>query len=277
MIRPVQNTVRVAGGESGMTILELLIVTVIGLAVTSAALGAYLRMNNQSIWQDQIAEMEQSGRAAERVLSQRIRMAGFGLPLKLAPVIGTDTNPDSITVTAQNAGMCQGYSSALMTNLSSPIQCSGSDLSCFAPGMWAYVYDAVGDTGEFFQITSVDLGSPALAHDTRPFSRLYPSGSMVSHIEKYTYYIDRSDTTHPVLMEQPMGGNAEPYAENIESLDFFYVMQSGDTVSVPAIPRKVRNVLVRLVARTPRVDMEMEKDYRRRAFDFNVSVRNLEF
>jgi len=277
MVKPIQNTVRAAGGELGMTILELLIVTVIGLAVTSAALGAYLRMNNQSIWQDQIAEMEQSGRAVERVLSQRIRMAGFGLPLKLAPVTGTDTNPDSITVTAQNAGMCQGFLSAAMAQVSSNLECSGADLSCFQPSMWAYVYDAVADTGEYFRITSVLSGPPALAHATAPLSRPYPVGAQVSHVEQYTYYIDRSDTTHPVLMERPMGGQAVRYAEDIESLNFFYVMQSGDTVAVPAIPRRVRNVLVRLVARTPRVDREMERDYRRREFDFNVSVRNLEF
>lgn len=259
-----------------MTILELLIVTVIGLAVTSAALGAYLRMNNQSITQDQIVEMEQSGRAAERVLSQRIRMSGFGLPLKLAPMTGQDTNPDTITLTAQDAQMCQGFLSAAMTNPTSVVLCAGSDLSCFAPSMWAYIYDAVADTGEFFRVTAI-YGGPSLAHDTHPLSRLYPAGAQVSHIEQYSYYLDRSDTAHPTLMERPMGGDGVPYAENIEDLDFFYVMQSGDTVSAPAIPRKVRNVLVRLVARTPRVDTEMERDYRRRTFDFNVSVRNLEF
>lgn len=271
------KAVKLGMSERGMTILELLIVTIIGLGVTTAALAAYMRMNNQSVWQDQIAEMEQSGRAAERVLSQRIRMAGFGLPMKLAPLTGLDTNPDTITVTAQDARMCQGLSSAAMGNLSSPIQCNGSDLSCFSTSMWAYIYDAVNDTGEFFQVTSVYAGPPSLAHDTKPLSRLYPSGSQVSHVEQFKYYVDRSDTSHPTLMEKPMGLAAVAYAENIQSLDFFYVMQSGDTVSVPVVPRKVRNVLVRLVARSPRVDKEMQQDYRRRTFSFNVSVRNLEF
>ncbi len=263
-------------GESGMTILELLIVTIIGLAVTSAALGAYVRMNDQSVMQDQIVEMEQSGRAAERVLSQRIRMAGFGLPTKLAPMTGQDTNPDTITVTALDPPMCQGYMSAAMINPTSTVVCAGSDLSCFAPSMWAYIYDPVADTGEYFQVTAI-YGGPALAHDAHPLSRLYPSGSQVSHIEQFSYYVDRSDTAHPTLMERPMGLPSAAYAENIERLDFFYVMQSGDTVSAPAVPRKVRNVLVRLVARSPRVDNTMEHDYRRRIFSFNVSVRNLEF
>jgi type II secretory pathway pseudopilin PulG len=264
-------------GERGMSILELLIVTILALTVTAAAMEAYLRMNSQSISQEQITEMEQSGRAAARVLSQRLRMAGFGLPLKLAPVLGTDTNPDSITITHQDAGMCQAFLSAAMTQVSSNLQCSGAVLSCFQPSMWAYVYDAVADTGEYFRITSVLSGPLALAHATAPLSRLYPVGAQVSHVEQYTYYIDRSDTTHPVLMERPMGGQAVRYAEDIEDLNFFYVMQSGDTVAVPAVPRKVRNILVRLVARTPRVDRDIERDYRRREFNFNVSVRNLEF
>lgn len=263
--------------ERGMTILELLVVTIIGLIVSGAAMQLYLRMNNQSIWQDQITEMEQSGRAAERILSQRIRMAGFGCPMKLNPVVGTNTNPDSVTITSQDAAACQAYLSSAMAQVSSNLTCNGANLSCFQPQMWGYIYDPVADTGEFFQVTSILESPPALAHATKPLSRLYPSGAVVSHIEQFSYYIDRADTLHPTLMEKPMGGQAVAYAENIESMDVRYVMQSGDTLAVPDVPRKVRNVLVSLVARTPRIDKEMQKDYRRRTFDFTISVRNLEF
>ena len=48
-------------------------------------------------------------------------------------------------------------------------------------------------------------------------------------------------------------------------------------MAVPVEPYLVTNVIVSLTARTPRVDNDVEHDYRRRELSFNVSVRNLEF
>jgi hypothetical protein len=96
-------------------------------------------------------------------------------------------------------------------------------------------------------------------------------------IEAYRFYVDQSDSLHPVLMVEEMGELAEPFAENIEDLQFRFVMQNGDTLDVPNQPSLVRQVLIDLTARTNREDLQFENEYRRREFATKVQVRNLGF
>ncbi|MEW5700964.1 MAG: hypothetical protein AB1792_01870 [Candidatus Zixiibacteriota bacterium] len=258
-----------------MTILELLAAVLIGLFTVAAAMDAYLTLHTQSVMQDEINEMQQSGRAAMRVLSEHLRMAGFGLPATLDPLAGVDSNPDTITVTNLDATGCEASTSASMASVSDNLVCSGADLSCFSPGMRVYVFDAVNGVGEFFTVSTIESAPPALTH-TAALSRTYPSGSRVSRILQMSYYLDRADTLHPMLVRHPVGGAPEPYAENIEDLQFDYIMQDGDTLATPVTPTLVRNVLVRIMARTNRVDQIMDQAYRRRQYGFVVSVRNQE-
>jgi len=266
---------RIRSDERGMTILEVLISVLIGTLVVYAAMQAYVTMHLESIWQDQINEMQQSGRAAMELISQRLRMAGFGLPPTLDALAGADGNPDTITVVHQSEDACQVSTSSAMAQPSDPLECDGSDVTCFSPGMTAYIYDPNGNTGEYFDITSV-IETPASLIPSSSLSQTYPTGASVYHIEQLTFFLDRSDTLHPMLMRQRAGGAPEPYAENIEDLQFAYIMQSGDTVLTLTNPELVQSVLVDLVARTDMVDKDVEQDYRRRRYNFRVSIRNHE-
>ncbi|MEW5874449.1 MAG: hypothetical protein AB1752_04630 [Candidatus Zixiibacteriota bacterium] len=267
---------RLHADERGMSILEMLVVVLIGSLVVYAGLETFVTMNHQTIWQDQVTDAQQSARAVQRVLSEHLRMAGFGIPLILYPVLGTDANPDTITITHQTPDGCEAFLSASMADPSDNVTCDGEDLSCFSEGQWVFIHDATVDSGEFFQIGAIQSAPDALVPATG-LERAYPNGAAVYNIAQYTFYVDNSDTAHPNLMVQEYGGNAEVYAENIEDLRFAYIMQSGDTVQTPTQPYLVTNVLVSLVARTSRIDEDIAQDYRRRPLDFNVSIRNLEF
>jgi type II secretory pathway pseudopilin PulG len=248
--------------ERGMSVLELLVAVFIGSLVIYAGLETFVTMNRQTIWQDQITEAQQSGRAVQRILSQHLRMAGFGIPRILDPIWGADSDPDTLVITHQDPSGCEAFLSLAMSGAAEPLVCTGSNLACFAPGMWVYVHDPAVDSGEFFQVSQILDGPPTLV----PFASLtrpYALGAGVYHVQQLTYYIDQTDDAHPTLMEKTYGGPAVPFAEDIEDLQFSYIMQSGDTVD--------------LMARTPRVDEDVEHDYRRRPLSFNVSVRNLEF
>ena len=262
--------------QRGLSIIELLLSVFIGSLVIYAGLEVFVTMNRQTIWQDQITEAQQSGRAVQRILSQHLRMAGFGIPRILDPVWGADSDPDTLVITHQNPSGCEAYLSAAMGGEADPLDCTGSNLACLEPGMWVYIHDPAVDSGEFFQVSQVYDGPPSLI-PALPLGRSYALGAGIYHVEQLTYYIDKSDEDHPTLMEMHYGGNAVPFAEDIEDLQFSYIMQSGDTVTVPTQPYLVTNVIVDLMARTPRVDEDIEGDYRRRALSFNVSVRNLEF
>jgi hypothetical protein len=258
-----------------MTILELLVAVLIGLFTIAAAMNAYLTLHTQSVMQDAINEMQQSGRAAMRVLSEHLRMAGFGLPATLSPLGGSNTNPDTITITNMDPGACEATLSAAMTTVTGDLECNGFDVSCFSVGTQAYVFDGVNGVGEFFAVSGIGSAPAALAHDVA-LSRTYPLGSRVSLIQRTSFYLNRSDSLHPMLVQRPFGAQPQPYAENIEDLQFSYIMQDGDTTDTPINPTLVRNVLVHLTARSDRPDRAMEQNYRRRQFDFVVSIRNQE-
>lgn len=262
--------------QRGMSILELLIAVMMGSLVIYAGLETFVTMNQQTIQQDQITEAQQSGRAVQRILSEHLRMAGFGIPRILSPIWGADTDPDTLMITHQDVSGCEAYLSAAMGGPADAIECTGSTLDCFEPGMWVYIHDPAVDSGEFFQISQVLDGPPTLL-PAATLSRPYALGAGVYHVEQLTYYIDQSDPDHPTLMQKEYGQSAVPYAEDMEDMECSFIMQSGDTVAVPVEPYLVTNVIVDLMARTPRVDQDVEHDYRRRALTFNVSMRNLEF
>ncbi len=267
---------RALRNAAGMTVLELLLAVLIGSLVVYAGLETFVTMNHQTIWQDQVTEVQQSGRAVQRALSEHIRMAGFGIPRLLAPVTGSDSELDTIVITHQDPAACEAFLSESMTDPTDPIVVDGSDISCFEQNMWMYIHDPAVDSGEFFQVSNTYTG-PATIETSSGLQRAYALGSGVYHIRQVMYYIDNSDPDYPIMMEKRYGEQAMPFADNIKSLDVAFVMQNGDTVQVPFDPYLVTNVLIDMEARSARVDKDIAKDYRRRDLSFNVSVRNLEF
>jgi len=162
-----------------------------------------------------------------------------------------------------------------MPQPSSELRCDGHDISCFEENTWAYVYDPVADTGEFFYITKVQVAASHIQHNTAPLSRKYPKGSTVMMMDLYKFYIDTTDTDHPNLMVQREGNQTYVYAEDIEDLQFRYGLANGVFVDVPPSASVIREVLITLTARTARKDFQFQGDHRRRTLTSDVKVRNL--
>lgn len=260
--------------DRGMSILELLAAVVIGIFVVMAAMEAYLTLQGSTLKQDQITEMQQSGRAAMRVLSERLRMGGFSLPPTVPGFQAANSNPDTVTIRYMDPAGCEVTTTANMGSQGDPILCAGWDVDCFNVGRPAYIFDASAGVGEFFNVAGTQASPEAITHSG--LSRSYPIGSRVSFLHEYTFYLDNSDTLHPRLMMRQFNDAPEVYAENIEDFQVRYIMTSGDTLDLPTVPTLVRRVVVNLVSRTDRRDDQVEKDYLRRDFAFQVSVRNNE-
>lgn len=281
MMKPHQHVTRIARtiralhlGQRGMSIVELLAAVIIGIFVVMAAMEAYLALQSSTIKQDQITEMQQSGRAAMRVISERLRMAGFSLPASVNGLAGVDADPDTVTVRHMDAVGCEVSTTAAMAGQGDPLICAGEDVSCFQLNRPAYVFNATAGTGEFFVLTGTQSAPAALTHGG--LSQTYPIGSRVSFIREVSFFLDRSDTLHPMLMMQEFDDAPQVYAENIEDFQVRYIMSDGDTLDTPTIPTMVSRVLVDLVSRTNRKDTQSEQDYLRRNYAFQVSVRNNE-
>jgi len=263
------------GHPEGFTLVELLIALLITGVVVSAGYGIYLTQHEGWIIQEQISNMQQNARAAMHELEARIRMAGYGLPGGFQPIYAANTNPDTITILFQNEFGCEATIEHSMPQPSSELRCDGHNVSCFEEETWAYIYDPFADTGEFFYITQVQVAASHIQHNTAPLSRRYPKGSTVMYVDMYKFYIDTTDTNHPNLMVQGVGGSPAVYAEDIEDLQFRYGLANGVFVDLPPSASVVREVLITLTARTERKDLQFAGEYRRRTLTSGVKVRNL--
>jgi prepilin-type N-terminal cleavage/methylation domain-containing protein len=261
--------------QRGMTLIELLVALVITTIITSAGYGIYLIQHENWIIQEQVTNMQQNARVAVHELETKIRMAGYGLRGGIDPIYAKNTNPDTITIVFQNEINCEATIEHAMPQPSSELRCDGHDVSCFKDNTWAYIYDPSADTGEFFYITQVQTSSSHIQHNTMDLSRCYPVGSFVMFVDRYKFYIDKSDTTHPNLMRQGVGETPQVYAEDIEDLQFRYGLANGVFLDVPPAASVVREVLISLTARTERKDLQFTGKYRRRTLASEVKVRNL--
>ncbi len=273
--RDLLRRLRIPGGQRGITLIELLVASIIGLIVVGSAFELYLTQHRNWLIQDEVTDAQHAARASVKMLSGHIRMAGFGLREEIGALEAANANPDTLLVIYQPPGRCEAPIEWDMPQPSAELRCDGHDISCFEEDRYAYIYDPVADTGEFFIITEVQVAASHIQHNKTIFSRKYPKGSEVYMIEAYRFFIDQSDSLHPVLMVEEMGEPAEPFAENIEDLQFRFIMQNGDTLDVPNQPSLVRQVLIDITARTNREDLQFEGEYRRREFATKVQVRNL--
>ena len=261
--------------QRGVTLIELLVGLVITGIITSAGYGIYLAQHEGWITQEQVTNMQQNARAAMHELETKIRMAGYGLSGGIDPLHASNTNPDTITIVFQDEINCEATLEHAMTQPNSELRCDGHDVSCFKENTWAYIYDPLADTGEFFYITQVQVASSNIQHSTMNLSRCYPVGSIVMFVDRYKFYIDKSDTTHPNLMRQGVGETPQVYAEDVEDLQFRYGLANGVFIDVPPAASVVREVLISLTTRTERKDLQFTGKYRRRTLTSEVKVRNL--
>lgn len=261
--------------EKGFTLVELLIALLITGIMVTVGYGVYINQHEGWIIQEQITTMQQNARAAMHELETKIRMAGYKLPGGFEPIYAKNTNSDTITVLFKNESDCDAIIEHAMPQPSAELRCDGHDISCFHENTWAYIYDPFADTGEFFYITQVQEASFHIQHNLTDLSRCYPQGSIVSYVDMFKFYIDKTDTNHPNLMEQHVLDAPKVYAENIEDLQFRYGLANGVYVDVPPAASVVREVVISLVARTDKKDLQFAGQYRRRSLTSDVKVRNL--
>ena len=271
-----KSVIRKLRRQTGASLLEVLIALAITGVVTLAVFKAYVVQHRHYIVQEDVTDIQQNARAAIDEMTRHVRMAGYDLPMGLAAIEPSNTNPDTITLTYHSAG-CDTHLSAPMPQPSAELKC-GSDISCFWDGMWVYIYEGAVNTGEWFQITHVQADAFHLQHNTMVLSRSYGADSKVLAMVQVKFFIDTSDADHPNLMVQYMGQTPQVYAMNITDLQFQYEMKNGAVLDEPVLVDDIREVLVSITGRSNSPDPEAPDTanvYRYRDFATSVHLRNL--
>lgn len=263
--------------NAGLTLLEILIASVVGIIATAAAVELYIHQHKNWIIQENVSDLQQNGRAVIDEMSSKIRMAGYGVPEGLEAVISRQASgtadSDSITIVYLHEPVCTTSSIAPMTLPSDEIMCG--DVSSFETDQWCYIWDPNTKTGEFFMISGVQQSSNEIEHSTASLSTTYPANSKLYIFDVVRYFIDDwSDTAHPILMRQMHNDWPDIYADNISDLNIEYHLTDGTVVDTVNMSQYIRQVDIEVVARTKREDLLLE-DYRYDTLRTSVQVRNL--
>jgi type IV pilus assembly protein PilW len=88
---------------------------------------------------------------------------------------------------------------------------------------------------------------------------------------------DATTPTRPVLIrDENNGAEGEVVAEDVEDLQFRYILSDGTVSDSPANPSQIRMVQVEIISRTKRTDHRRSGDgYGRRRLTSSIKVRNL--
>ncbi len=260
-------------GSGGFTLAEVLIAALISAFVVTAALQLFIDQSETHLVQAGITDMQQNGRAAIDELSARIRQAGYMLPLSVEALQSWNSNPDTIAVAFLSEPACTASLSVAMAGTASELRCEDSDIGCFQSDSWAYIYDPINETGEYFFITGLDASSGRIYHTT-PLSTPYAAKAQLYVIDYFKYYVDKSDTLHPLFMMQKDGGDPVVYADNIGDLQFEYVYPDGSVRDTISLSRYIRQVNLDVMVQTADKDLWAE-EYRHDTLSTKVKIRNL--
>jgi len=260
----------------GVSLLELLIALVMTGIITVAIFKTYITQHKSYLVQEDISDIQQNARASIDELARHIRMAGYDLPDGLYAITPSNTNPDTITITYR-MNSCDTYLSAPMPQPSAELKCA-TDVSCFSPGDWVYIFEPDSGGGEWFEITQVQAAALHIQHNTMVLSKKYGADAILLSMQQVKFYVDTTtDPDHPALMLKLPGQNAQIYADNISDLQFDYRLKNDSVYAQPVVLDNIREVRISVTGRSNMPDLENEENpYRERTYTTSVYPRNIE-
>ena len=257
-----------APGESGFSLIELLVAVSLMLIVMSAVFQMLHPVHGAFRAEPEAADVQQRLRVAADTLARDLRDAGAGLhqganagPLTdfIAPILplrqGRRT-PDAagtfksgtITLLTLDAGAAQttiaqplvARSSIALVNADPG--CPPADPNCgFRAGSTAVVFDHTG-AYDTFTVTSVDASGLHLQHNMRDSAKTYGANvARIAAATSRTYYLksDAATNTFQLMRYEGDGGADAPVVDHVVGLSFQYF---GDPVP-PLIRRPITDAV----------------------------------
>jgi type II secretory pathway pseudopilin PulG len=279
-------------------LIELLVAMAISAILIAALYRTFIGQHRIYTVQEQVVDMQQNARVAINRMMREIRMAGFGsvsnvlpfsakdgpFPYILAPkdnVNYTGENDDQITIIGAFEQV-----SLLKTVGMNTVELEGNASVFSSDPSAKNKYICIGGL-ESRTVTGINGNIITL--DSNLTNNYDPKFKIpVFKVKAITYRLrwDYSNPNMPVLTREDNtdGGGSQVVAENIENLQFRYVLKNGSESDSPADPSDIRMVRVTVHARTSFPDLEFKSDpefkvgvggFRRRTIASNILVRNM--
>lgn len=269
--------------SAGFTLVELLLSLFLTGVIGVFALRFYAAEHNNLIIQQNVSDMQQNLRASLREVSRRMMNAGASIPGPVLPLECSNTNPDTLTIRYAPIGGNIAVGDHTQKRFSSPIHVDAlTDLSMFEAGQSVFLWFDGEQQGEWFTVTKIALNSGGgwveVHHQGQDLLFDPEPGDRVIAMEQFKYYIDNSDTAHPLFMSQFNEDAAAIYADNISDFQIEFILRSGDTVQTLKLTDTVAAGRISIAAHTDQLDydaMELGNDGRRhRILSTDVTLRN---
>jgi len=243
-------------GESGFTLVELLITAALLVLVVSVALGTLNRTKDEAQRIETLVETRQSARAAVQLLERDVRMSGSGWG-RTPVVVSFNGSPDTIFAITPGPGSGPASNDSLMimgawaasTTIASSMPNPSSilkvdDVTGFADGDMVVISD--GTSAHMFEVTGVNASAGTLQHNPASpwnppggFSPWpnggYGVGAQVFKIDMLSYRVDSTSYRRPALVRRAFRGSPEVVAYDVDRFQVWYRMQDGTVTRAPAL------------------------------------------
>ena len=256
------------------TLTELLVAMGIAAVILSAIFFTFKSQQDSYLVQNQLAMTQQNVRGAMHLISQDVQMAGYYTNFEasiitmdwdgmspdesMRPLLyardnisaagdGIKDNTDLIVIVKANMenGRQLAFGEVASGTTASATLRDAGDLT---QDKYALLVKEDLSRAEFFQVmnsTGTMTLSKSLVED-------YTQDDWIFRADIIVYYVGDADPDHPNLMRRNLGNNeaAQIMAEDIDNLQFRYVLDDGTVVDSGFNERDVRAVEVFLLART---------------------------
>jgi len=260
--------------NQGFTLVELLVAMAIATVILTAIFSTFKSQQDSYVVQSQLAMTQQNVRGAMQLISRDIQMAGYytnfetsiitmdwdgmGANESMHPIIyarnnisaaGDDIKDNTDLVVIVKASMEDGRQLALGeaasgTTASSTLRDAGN----LTQDKYALLVKNDLSRAEFFRVTN----STGIINLSKSLLESYSEDDWIFRADIIIYYVDDADPAHPNLMRRNLGNNeqAQVMAEDIDNLQFRYVLEDGSMTDSGFNERDVRAVEIYLLART---------------------------
>jgi prepilin-type N-terminal cleavage/methylation domain-containing protein len=300
--------------KQGFTLIELLVAMAIATVVLTAIFSTFKSQQDSYVVQSQVAMTQQNVRGAMQLISRDIQMAGYytnfetsiismnwddmGADESMHPIlyardnisaVGDDIKDNTDLIVIVKASMENGRQLALGeaasgTTASNTLRDAGN----LTQDKYAVLVKNDLSRAEFFRVTN----STGIINLSKSLVESYTEDDWIFRADIIIYYVSDADPEHPNLMRRNLGNNegAQIMAEDIDNLQFRYVLEDGTEVDSGFNERDVRAVEIYLLGRTrniireytdpnrykfANIDETPGDGYRRRLLKALIKTRNI--
>ena len=300
--------------NQGFTLVELLVAMAIAAVILTAIFKTFKSQQDSYVVQSQLAMTQQNVRGAMQLISRDIQMAGYytnfetsiitmdwddmGGDESMHPIIyardnisavgdGIKDNTDLIVIvkaSMENGRQLASGEAASGTTASSTLRDAGN----LTENKFALLVKNDLSRAEFFRVTN----STGIITLSKSLVESYTEDDWIFRADIIIYYVDDADPDHPNLMRRNLGNyeQAQVMAEDIDNIQFRYVLDDGSKVESGFNEREVRAVEIYLLARTrhiirgytdpnrykfANIDETPGDGYRRRLLKALIKTRNI--